>query len=119
MRHLVEDVGIKKFAVFYQYDAFGFDGLGGTELALKKYGLRPVAKASYIRGTLDVEEAVDKVTASDAEAVIVIGTYAPCAKFIKLVKQRKPCLIFHNVSFANGEELVERLGANGERVVIT
>ena len=54
VRHLVKDLGLKRIVVFYQYDAYGFDGLTGTELALKEFGLAPVARGSYVRGTLDV-----------------------------------------------------------------
>ena len=119
VRHLVEDVGIRKFAVFYQYDAYGFDGLTGAGLALKRYGLESVARASYIRGTMDVEEAADQIAASDAQAVIVVGTYGPAAKFIHLVKKQKPDLIFHAVSFVGSEELAERLGRDAEDIIIT
>ena len=49
------------FAVFYQYDEYGFDGLRGTEIALKAHGLIPVAKGSYIRGTLDIENGLEKI----------------------------------------------------------
>ncbi|MGE5311766.1 MAG: ABC transporter substrate-binding protein [Nitrospirota bacterium] len=119
VQHLVEDLGIRKFAVFYQYDAYGFDGLTGTELALAPYNLKPVAKASYLRGSLDVEAAVAQITSSDAEAVIMIGTYGPCAKFIKLAKEQKAGLIFHNVSFVGPGELVKLLGPDAEGVIIT
>jgi branched-chain amino acid transport system substrate-binding protein len=119
VRHMVEDLGITRVAVFYQYDEFGFDGLSGTELALKKYGLKPVAQASYVRGTENVEDAVERITTSDAEAVVMVGTYAPCARFIKLVKERKCCLVFHSVSFVGAEELLERLDADAEGVIIT
>jgi branched-chain amino acid transport system substrate-binding protein len=108
-----------KVAVFYQYDEYGFDGLTGAELALNNYGLQPVARASYVRGTLDVEEAVEKISTSDAEAVIMVGTYGPCAKFIRQLKERKYGLVFHNVSFVGAEELVERLGSDAEGVIIT
>ncbi|MBU1248420.1 MAG: ABC transporter substrate-binding protein, partial [Proteobacteria bacterium] len=64
VRHLVEDLGIKRIAVFYQYDAYGFDGLVGTELALKRFDLEPVARSFYIRGTLDVEDGLEKIMAS-------------------------------------------------------
>ena len=119
VRHFVEELGITKVAVFYQYDEYGFDGLTGTELALKKYGLKPVVKANYVRGTMDVEEAVSAITNSDAEAVVMIGTYGPCAKFIKLAKERKHGLIFHTVSFVGSEELVNSLGPEAEGVIIT
>ena len=119
VQHLVQDLGIRKFAVFYQYDAYGFDGLTGTELALAPYDLKPVAKASYLRGSLDVEAAVAQITSSDAEAVIMIGTYGPCAKFIKLAKEQNDGLIFHNVSFVGPGELVKLLGPDAEGVIIT
>ena len=119
VKHLVEDLDIKRVAVFYQYDAYGFDGLKGTELALQKYGLAPVARGSYIRGTLEVGEGLDKIMASEAEAVVMIGTYDPCAKFIKLSRARGFDPIFYNVSFVGANELARRLGKDGEGVIIT
>jgi branched-chain amino acid transport system substrate-binding protein len=119
VRHFVEELGIKKVAVFYQYDTYGFDGLKGTELALKKYGLAPVARGSYIRGTLNVEEGLEKIINSDAEAVVMIGTYDPCAKFIKLSKSRGFNPVFYNVSFVGADELARRLGKDGEGVIVS
>jgi ABC-type branched-subunit amino acid transport system substrate-binding protein len=109
VRHLIEDLNLQKIAVFYQYDAFGFDGLSGMELALKGYGLTPVARGSYIRGTLDVEEGLSKIAASGAEAVVMIGTYEPCAKFIKLAGERGFNPVFYTVSFVGADELARRL----------
>jgi branched-chain amino acid transport system substrate-binding protein len=119
VRHFVEDLDIQKVAVFYQYDEYGFDGLRGTEIALNTYGLAPVATGSYIRGTLDVEDGLDKIIASDAQAVIMIGTYDPCAKFIKLARSKGFNPIFHNVSFVGSEELARQLGEEGEGVIVT
>ncbi len=116
---LVEDLEIKNVAVFYQYDAYGFDGLKGTELALKKYGLTPVARGSYTRGTLNIEEGLARILRSDARAVVMIGTYNPCAKFIKLAREKDFNPIFHNVSFVGADELARRLGKEGEGVIVT
>ncbi|MDQ1333846.1 MAG: branched-chain amino acid transport system substrate-binding protein [Thermodesulfobacteriota bacterium] len=119
VKHFVEDLGIRDIAVFYQYDAFGFDGLKGTELALKKYGLAPVARGSYIRGTLDIEDGLDKILRSGAEAVVMIGTYDPCAKFIKTAKTMGFHPVFYNVSFVGANELARKLGRDGEGVIVT
>lgn len=119
IRHLVDGLGIKKVAVFYQYDDYGFDGLTGTELALNKYSLQPVAKGSYLRGTLDVDEALEKIAASKAEAVVMVGTYDPCAKFIKLARARDYNPVFYSVSFVGANELLNRLGSAGEGVIIS
>jgi len=107
---LTQDLKIEKVAVFYQYDAYGLDGLKGTEIALQKYGLSPVAKGSYIRGTMDVEEALKDIRQSKAEAVIMVGTYDPCAKFVKLSKEQGFSPIFHSVSFVGPDEFAKKLG---------
>ncbi len=119
VKHLVEDRGLSRFAVFYQYDAYGLDGLTGAELALKEYGLEPVAHGSYIRGTLDVEDALASIMASHADVVIMVGTYDPSAKFIKMAKNKGFNPIFCNVSFVGGNELARKAGAAGEGVIIT
>ncbi|MCK4727720.1 MAG: ABC transporter substrate-binding protein, partial [Desulfobacterales bacterium] len=119
VKHLIEDLGIKKVAVFYQDDAYGLDGLEGARLGLKKYGLAPVATGTYIRGTLNVEDGLNKIIPSGAEAVIMIGTYDPCAKFIKLAKLKGFNPVFHNVSFVGADELAKKLGKEGEGVIIT
>ena len=118
VRHLVKDLGLKRIAVFYQYDAYGFDGLTGTELALKEFNLAPVARGSYVRGTLDVEEGLTKIERSGAEAVVMIGTYDPCARFIQLAVERGFSPIFYTVSFVGAEELARRLGDLPGHVVV-
>jgi branched-chain amino acid transport system substrate-binding protein len=116
---IVREKGLKRVAVFYQYDEYGFDGLRGTEIALKKYGLIPVAKGTYIRGTLGVEEGLEKIILSDAQAVVMIGTYDSCAKFINLARNKGFNPLFHNVSFVGSTELARRLGDAGEGVIVT
>jgi branched-chain amino acid transport system substrate-binding protein len=119
VKHIVKDLNIKKVAVFYQYDTYGFDGLKGTELALRLVGLAPVARGSYIRGTLNVEEGLNRILHSGAEAVVMIGTYDPCAKFIKLSRAKGFNPIFYNVSFVGADELARKLGKDGEGVIVT
>lgn len=118
VRHLVQDLGIRDIAVFYQFDAYGFDGLVGTELALKQYGLEPVARGSYIRGTRDVEEGLNKVLHSGAEAVVMIGTYDACGEFIHRSVEQHYCPLFYNVSFVGGEELARRVADTDRSVVV-
>ena len=110
VRHIVNDLGIRKIAVFYQYDAYGFDGLVGTELALKELGLELVARSSYIRGTQNVEEGLRKIRKSEAEAVVMVGTYGACARFINLARGEDFDPLFYNVSFVGAEVLARRIG---------
>jgi ABC-type branched-subunit amino acid transport system substrate-binding protein len=116
---IVKQKGLTRVAVFYQYDEYGFDGLRGTEIALKNHDLVPVAKGSYVRGTLDVEAGLTQIVRSDAQAVVMIGTYDSCAKFIRLARQQNFTPLFHNVSFVGSKELARRLGPDGEGVIVT
>lgn len=118
VQHLVQELGLSRVAVFYQYDAYGFDGLVGTELALKEYGLEPVARGSYIRGTEDVEDGLRRIRASRAEAVVMVGTYGACAKFIRRAGEVGFEPIFYNVSFVGAEALARRLGPENQSRVI-
>lgn len=118
VKHIVEDLGITRIAIFYQYDAYGFDGLTGTELALQKYDLTPVGRASYVRGTLDVADGLKKIMQTGPEAVFMIGTYDPCAEFIKLAKLQDYRPLFYMVSFVGADELARRLGQENEQGVI-
>lgn len=119
VRYFVEEKGLRRIGVFYQYDDYGLDGLKGTQIALQRYNLSPVATGSFVRGTLDIEEALEKIQASKAQAVIMIGTYSPCAKFIKEARARGYKPLFHNVSFVGADRLVQELGDAGEGVIIS
>ena len=116
---MITELGIRKIAVFYQYDAYGFDGLIGTELALKEFGMEPVARGSYIRGTLNVTEGLEKIQQSGAEAVVMVGTYGACARFIQLARDEKYNPLFYNVSFVGAEELARRISSGPSPVLMS
>ncbi len=121
--HFVKKYGFRKIAVFYQDDAFGMAGLKGVEIALNKYGLKPVATGTYIRGTEDVEEALPAIRGSTPEAVVMIGTYTPLAKFIKLYKTEGYDPYFHSVSFVGADAFASELSIKGintsDRIIVT
>lgn len=119
IKGVVEDLKMTKIAVFYQFDDYGFDGLKGAELAMAKYGLKPVVSASYRRGTLDVESAAEAIRNSGAEAIFMVSVYAPASKFIKLVRSGGYNPIFGNLSFVGSEALAADLGEDGNGVVVT
>lgn len=119
VNYLVEKLGVRRIAVFYQYDAYGFDGLRGTELGLRKHGLVPVAKGTYIRGTLNIAEGLERIMAASAEAVVMIGTYDPCAEFIKKARAWGSSALFYAVSFVGADELKRKLGPDGEGLLVT
>ncbi|MCA9394845.1 MAG: ABC transporter substrate-binding protein [Candidatus Omnitrophica bacterium] len=109
LTHLRDHMGVRKFAVFYQNDSFGFDGINMAEKAAADLGLELVVSASYPRGTEDVEPALEEIVSSGAEAVLFLALYAPSAKFITLSQRRGYHPVFYLVSFVGPETLASEL----------
>lgn len=117
---LVNELGVRKVAVFYQFDAFGEAVKKGTELALQKFGLTPVAYGTYKRNTMEVSSGLKKILPSKPEAIVMVGTYSPLAKFVKEAKKAGLTkTVFHTVSFVGPEAMAKELGGNSKNVVIT
>lgn len=76
-------IGVKKFGVLYQDDAFGKEGLEALNAAMQKRGATPAAVAPVPRGTVDVAKAIDVIAAAQPQAVLMIGQAKPNAAFIK------------------------------------
>ena len=118
------DIPPTGIAIFTQRDAYGDAGYSGAIEALRAHGLAQTSKlihARYERNSLCVEQAVAQMLLADTipQAIIMVGSYAPCAKFIKLTKDSGINPIFLNVSFVGTEPLIQALGAYGEGVIIT
>ncbi len=119
IHYFVNKLRLKKIAVFYQNDAYGMAGLEGAERALKKYNLSPVSLGTYIRGTEDISDGLNRILKSKPEAIVMIGYYGPCAKFILEAKKNMPNLYFHNLSFVGPDILLKLLRGKTERVYVT
>jgi ABC-type branched-subunit amino acid transport system substrate-binding protein len=119
VEHLTQDKGIKRISVFYQNDSYGKTGLEGVKIALAKRGLHVLNSAHYPRNTVNVEQAADALNITRPGAVIMIGTYEPCAEFIRLMRRSGSEALFLNVSFVDADSLAETLANEGLGVVIT
>lgn len=115
---LTEDLGVTRIAVLYQDDSFGQNGLEGARQALRHRDLDPVALWHYPRNTIAVKAATLKIAQADPEAVIMIGSYAPVARAIELLR-RDVDPIFMAVSFVGSSALAEELGDEAEGVYVT
>jgi branched-chain amino acid transport system substrate-binding protein len=125
IHHLIESVGLKpeEIAFFTQRDAFGEAGFSGGIKALRKYGLKnewKIVHGRYNRNTLAVENAVADLLMHSVtpKAVIIFGTYAPCAKFIRLAKENGLNAIYLTCSFVGSEQFLVEAGESGENTVI-
>jgi branched-chain amino acid transport system substrate-binding protein len=119
VKHLTEDRHVKRIAIFYQDDSYGRDGLAGVKLALEKRGMALAAEATYERSTKAVASAMRALKRAEPEAVVMVGTYAPCAEFIKLARQSGFNPAFVNISFVGAVALAQELGREGEGVIVS
>lgn len=123
---LVAKAGLKvnEIAFFTQRDAYGDAGFVGGITALRRHGLaseHDVAHGRYERNTLAVENGLAEILQADPmpRAVIMVGAYAPCARFIELTRDLAPDILFLNVSFVGAAPLSKALGDKGEGVIVT
>jgi len=119
IKHLTEDLHFKNIAIFYQDDSFGRDGLTGVKAALAKRGLELSAEGTFERNTRAVGAALRAIKRADPEAVVMVGTYGPCAEFIKLAHTRGFNPTFVAISFVGANALAKELGAEGSGVIVS
>ena len=116
---LVEDLGFRRIAVFYQDDSYGQAGLAGVRKAMDARDMRPVVEAAYPRNTRAVKRGLLDIRAGDPDAVIIIGAYAPAAHFIRWARKIGLDAVFVNISFVGSDALLNELGRQGDGVVVT
>ncbi len=111
--HMVQQLttlGMNRIAVMYQDDGFGKAGLLGVTNALDKRKLKLAASAGYERNTDKVEEAVKKIKASDAQAIIMVSVNKSTAAFMKLYRESGGGAQMYNISVVDPAELVKLAG---------
>ncbi|MBI1247478.1 ABC transporter substrate-binding protein [bacterium] len=114
-----------EIAFFTQDDSYGDDGYYGGLTAIQHHcpdiSQAMIAHGRYERNTLSVESALADVLVHTPlpKAVIMIGAYAPCAKFIQLSKANGFEPVFLNVSFVGVDPLLKSLGPDAEGVIVT
>lgn len=126
VRGLVNELKIppRRIAFFTQNDAYGDSGFAGGVKALEALGFaeaRWLPHGRYPRNTVDVEDGLSQLIdpRQDPRAVIMVGAYQPCARFIRLARQYGLRALFLNVSFVGGDALAREAGHAGDGVVVT
>jgi branched-chain amino acid transport system substrate-binding protein len=118
--HLVTDLGCKRIALFRQDDAFGDAGRIAVIEALRRRGLVLVGEGEYVRNSVNAPEALFHIAKAKPEAVVLFGTYKPCADLIRGAKQLGlKNTVFCNVSFVGTEPLIKYLAEDGDGVIIS
>ncbi len=114
----------EEIAFFTQRDGYGDSGFAGGIAALKKNGLKDetqITHGRYERNSLAIENGLADILLADPEpkAVIMVGTYAPSAKFIRLARKYGLHSLFLNISFVGAAPLAQALGPDEDGVIVT
>jgi ABC-type branched-subunit amino acid transport system substrate-binding protein len=121
VRYLVKirKIPLKQIAVFAQQDSYGDAGFTGVAKAFRAMGTNDaqILRLGYKRNTVEVDEAVNTLKAQKTpiKAVVMVGTYRACAKFIEKTKDLIPGLTYTNVSFVGSTALADELMLLGSR----
>ena len=118
--HLVADLGCKRIALFRQDDSYGDAGKVAVLDALRRRGLQLVGEGDYVRNSVGAPDALYHIAKTKPDAVILFGTYKPCADFIRGAKQTGlKNTVFCNVSSVGTEPLIKYLAEDGDGVVVS
>lgn len=102
--------GNSRFAVFYQNDGFGQDGLGSAEKIIAQFKGQIVAKGSYEKNTTDVAAAVKTIAAASPQAVIMVSNTAASAEFVKQMRAAGNASQLTSLSTTDGPQVVAKIG---------
>jgi ABC-type branched-subunit amino acid transport system substrate-binding protein len=115
VRYLVKmrKISPRQIAVFAQQDSYGDSGFQGVAKAFRAMGANDgaILRLGYKRNTVEVDEAIATLKAQKTpiKAVVMVGTYRACAKFIEKSKEVVPGLTYTNVSFVGSTALADEL----------
>lgn len=102
--------GYRNYAIFYQNDPFGLDGLASAEALIGKFDSKIIAKASYEKNTTEVSAAVKSIAAAAPQAVIMIANTAASAEFLKQSREAGNTAEFITISVTDAAQIVQRIG---------
>ncbi|HEX5737513.1 MAG TPA: ABC transporter substrate-binding protein, partial [Hydrogenophaga sp.] len=112
-------VGITRIAVLETDDSFGADSAAGALKGFAAAGLKPVLQEKFARDKPDFTEIAKRVQASNAQAMLVIGSAGNTVAAIKAVRaagSRAQAVTLSNNASAG---FVQQLGEHARGVIVT
>ncbi len=109
-------LGLRKFGVFYQIDAYGRSGTDGVARALAARGANILAEATYRRGATfesDMSAAVGHLRDAGVEVVLATGSYQACGAFTRTAREGGWHAPISNLSFVGADTLLDLLKEAG------
>lgn len=111
----VATLGVKRVAVLYQDDSFGYVGLASFEAAAAKHGMQIVARGKYLLAKPDLTDAVKDIMQAQPQAVIMVATTRGAAMFAKGYREAGGGAIMLNVSVVDTTEMIKLAGLDAVR----
>nr|WP_295775871.1 ABC transporter substrate-binding protein [Rhodoferax sp.] len=118
IRHLVS-LGMTRIAVLQTDDSFGADAAIGAEKGFASAGLKPVLLQKFPREKPDFAELASKVKASDAQAVLYIGSSGSVASGVKALRAAGLTVQVVTLSNNASEGFIKLLGEHARGVIVT
>ncbi len=117
-QYALEQVGAKKFAVFYQNDPFGKEGLDAIQAELKRRGVAAATAVSYELTDTNFSAQALKLQTSGADTVILYAVPKPGGSVLTEIAKIgfKPKLLSSSV--INSPEIFQLAGAAIEGTLI-
>ena len=85
---LVRDLGLKRIAFFGQADSLGENGESALRSVLETYSLTVLVTGRYVRNSVDLEPALDKIVAAKPDGVVIAARSQPAFDFLEEAKKR-------------------------------
>ena len=111
--------GASRIATVYTDDAFGKDAVEGFYAGLKSNKLEAAVIATIARGDAKVDDAVAKIIASKADAVVGICIPKPCSMVVKGLRAAGYTGRFLSLSNTSSSTYVKELEGAARGVIVT
>lgn len=112
-------MGLRRIAILHADDSFGKDGLSGYQAALAKLKLEPAVVASYPRGTVNVDAAVQAIAKANPQAVVMVSAANAGAAFIRQTRKLGNSPQFVLLSNVSSQAFIKDLGVDGRGVAVS
>ena len=118
IKHLAS-LGMTRIAVLQTDDSFGADAAIGAEKGFAASALKPALLQKFPREKPDFAELASKVKASDAQAVLYIGSSASVASGVKALRTAGLTVQVVTLSNNASEGFIKLLGEHARGVIVT
>jgi branched-chain amino acid transport system substrate-binding protein len=117
--HQLARLGLTRLGLFYVDDAFGKSGREAVLNAARNANVTVSVEGAYDKAADKVEAtiaaAVEKFTAAQPQAVVMVAVGDPVYSFVKQAKARAPGLRLFSISVVNPSAVIDKVGIDAAR----